>query len=81
MNFDFSNDAMKVLVKLDSNTAGRIIKGIIKLPGKGDIKPLSGSSGVYRLRIGDYRVLFKAYDENNILIETISPRGNAYKGV
>ena len=35
MRYDFSHDAMKTLEKSDSNTAGRIVKGIIGLPSKG----------------------------------------------
>ena len=57
MNFDFSNDAMKAIGKMDANTAGRIFKGIMGLPSKGDIKPLEGSHlGQLRLRIGDWHI-------------------------
>jgi mRNA interferase RelE/StbE len=80
MKFDFSSDAMKVIDKLDSNTAGRIIKGILALPIKGDIKPIIGSDGSFRLRIGDYRIWFSCPEQNIILIEKILPRGDAYKG-
>ena len=79
MKFDFSNDAMKVIGKLDSNTAGRIFKGVLDLPGKGDIKTLEGKhTGQFRLRIGDWRVIYTV--ENGIvLIGFILPRGDAYK--
>ena len=79
MKFDFSNDALKAIGKLDANTAGRIFKGIMELPDKGDIKPLDGKhTGQYRLRIGDWRIIYKV--ENNIvLVGHISPRGDAYK--
>jgi hypothetical protein len=58
MKFDFSSDAMKAISKLDTKTAGRIIKGIMGLPNKGDIKPIVESNGSYRLRIGDFRIWF-----------------------
>ena len=42
MRIDFSNDSVKTVSKLDTNTAGRIMKGIINLPDRGDIKALDG---------------------------------------
>ena len=79
MKFDFSNNAMKAIGKLDANMAGRIFKGIMGLPDRGDIKPLEGNhAGQFRLRIGDWRIIFTV--ENNIvLIGYILPRGEAYK--
>ena len=81
MKFEFSSDAQKAISKLDSNTAGRIIKGILGLPEKGDIKLLVGVDGSYRLRVGDFRILFSCPEPGIILIEKIVPRGEAYKGV
>jgi len=79
MKFDFSSDAMKAIGKLDANTAGRIIKGIMGLPDKGDIKLLEGKhAGQFRLRVGDWRIIYTV--ENGIvLIGFILPRGDAYK--
>ena len=79
MKIDFSNDAEKAFGKLDSNMAGRIIKGIMKLPNKGDIKPLSGySDGRKRLRIGGYRIIF-LFENNFLQIIEIDSRGDIYK--
>ena len=79
MKFDFSNDAMKAIGNLDANTAGRIIKGIMKLPNKGNIKALEGEhAGRLRLRIGDWRILY-VIDNNAVMIDDILPRGDAYK--
>ena len=47
---------------------------------KGDIVPLSGSTRLYRLRVGDWRVVFSYPHENAVLIEKIAPRGDVYKG-
>ena len=79
MKLNFSNDAIKTIGKLDSNTAGRIFKGVIDLPDKGDIKPLEGKhTGQFRLRIGDWRVIYTI--ENGIVeVGYILPRGDAYK--
>ena len=79
MKFDFSNDAMKAVGKLDANTAGRIIKGIMGLPGKGDIKALDGEhAGRFRLRVGDWRVLY-TLENKTVMVDNILPRGDAYK--
>jgi mRNA interferase RelE/StbE len=79
MKFDFSHSAIKTLQGLDSTTAGRIIKGIMGLPAKGQIKPLEGElSGNFRLRIGDWRITY-AITENVIQIKEITPRGGAYR--
>ena len=42
-----------------------------------NIKALKGESGVYRLRIGDWRILFTA-DGEIVAIIRIAPRGSAY---
>jgi mRNA-degrading endonuclease RelE of RelBE toxin-antitoxin system len=54
-----SDDAKKAIKKMDSKTAGRVFKGIMGLPLKGDIKPLSGKYiGKHRLRIGDWGLAY-----------------------
>ena len=78
MKFDFSSEAMKAIGNLDTNTAGRIIKGIIGLPEKGDIKRLQGDKEFFRLRIGSWRILYK-HKKDEICIENIAPRGKVYK--
>ena len=79
MKFDFSNDAMKTIGKLDTNAAGRVIKGIMGLPSKGDIKALEGEhAGRFRLRVGDWRIIYTVED-NTVLVGYILPRGDAYK--
>ena len=45
---------------------------------KGDVKRLTNYSPEYRLRVGDYRVLFEIEDEK-IIIYRIRHRKEAYK--
>jgi mRNA interferase RelE/StbE len=81
MNTVLSPQAVKNLDKLNEPMKTRILKAIKKLesePPQGDVKSLTGRSG-YRLRIGDYRVLFGIKDDI-IIITDITPRGQAYKG-
>jgi mRNA interferase RelE/StbE len=79
VNFDFSNEATSAIGRLDATPAGRVIKGIMGLPGKGDTKPLEGEhAGRLRLRVGDWRILYTVKD-NTVMIDDILPRGDAYK--
>jgi len=72
-----SKRAAKGLQALDSTTQGRITTGIYKLPG-GDIKKLKGYTAAFRLRVGDYRIIFEM-TADEIYISEILPRGEAYK--
>jgi mRNA-degrading endonuclease RelE of RelBE toxin-antitoxin system len=44
---------------------------------EGDIRPLKGQPGFFRLRIGSYRLLFRINDKG-IFITHIDPRGQVY---
>ena len=57
MEIQITKIAVKDLKKLDKTTRERIISGIYKLP-IGDIKRLNGYVNYYRLRIGDFRIIF-----------------------
>jgi mRNA-degrading endonuclease RelE of RelBE toxin-antitoxin system len=48
-----------------------------KEPPQGDIRPYEGSPGVLRLKVGNYRAIFKFVD-GSILVTHIEPRGQAY---
>lgn len=52
----------------------RLLKAIYKLPTEGDIKSLSGRKNAYRLRVGDYRVVYEV--NHNILLVTVLDVGN-----
>jgi mRNA interferase RelE/StbE len=42
-------------------------------------KKLKGSPNAYRLRVGDYRVLYVIVKSDELLVFKISPRGSAYE--
>lgn len=65
---------------MDRTTKQRIKTAIEKIPD-GDIKPLQGVKGSYRLRVGGWRILFSYPEAGVVLIEKIAPRGEVYKGV
>ncbi len=80
MNIEYSKQAIKTISHMDAITKRRIKRGIEDIP-QGDIKPLKGSFGSYRLRMGDWRIIFSHPDKLTILVERIAPRGEIYKGV
>lgn len=75
LEIKYSKQALKFLKKQDTITQKRILNAISVLP-KGDVKALQGKDG-YRLRIGDYRVIFNNID-NIIFIRMIGNRGQIY---
>jgi mRNA-degrading endonuclease RelE of RelBE toxin-antitoxin system len=70
----------KYLERLNEPDKGRIktaLTGLEKEPPEGDIRPVVGQAGYFRLKIGGYRALFR-YRDNDILVTHIDPRGQAY---
>lgn len=78
MDIQYSKQAVKFLKRQDKPTRKRIVNAINLLPA-GDVKLLQGRNG-YRLRVGDYRVIFDIHG-NILYIEKIGNRGQVYKGV
>jgi mRNA interferase RelE/StbE len=75
-------EAAKYLERLNEPMKGRILDALDKLanePPEGDIRKLQGQETAYRLRIGDFRVLFKQ-KAACLAVYKIAPRGQAYKG-
>lgn len=71
--------AEKELSKVPHRDAKRIAEAILALRGglKGDIKKLTNHEPAYRLRVGDWRVLFDV-SPDKIVIQTIKHRREAY---
>jgi mRNA interferase RelE/StbE len=76
LDIHYSKQAVKFLKKQDSITRKRIIKAIQRLPA-GDVKKLQGEPS-YRLRVGDYRIIFD-HEKNILMIIKIDSRGQIYK--
>ena len=71
----------KYLERLDQTMRERIkkaLQGLEKKPPEGDIRPYEGNAGIWRLRVGGYRVLYKIETADTILATHIEPRGQAY---
>lgn len=81
MNYQikYEKGCLKYLKRLAKNTQVRIINAINQLPF-GDVKTLQGIPNNYRLRVGDYRIIFYKDDEQlTINILEIASRGEVYK--
>lgn len=79
----YHKDAVKFIAKQEKQIQERIaqgLKGLLVIPPSGDIKPLKGYVGLYRLRIGTLRILFEInHDEKVVYIRAIDSRGGIYK--
>ena len=65
------------LIATDRSRIEDAIEGLEKEPPQGDITPITGQPGTFRMRVGSYRVIFR-YRENYIFITHIDLRGQAY---
>ena len=79
-----SNKTKKFLKKVDKSTFERVFNKIKELasdPYPSDAKRVIGrKEKVFRVRIGDYRVLYVVYlDKNSILIVSIDKRSKVYE--
>ena len=68
------------LRKLDRQTAMRILLTLTRYgdTGEGDVKMLTERDGLYRLRVGKWRLFFFLDSPNAVRIHGIDNRGQAY---
>lgn len=75
--------AERALKKLPVDVQRRIIKGILKLelnPRPSGVKKLSGEEDLYRVRIGDNRVIYQIRDgELIVLVVRVAHRREVYR--
>ena len=75
----FEKAAQKFLEKQDKAQRLRLYKAIYRLPEGTGIKKMQGYD-LYRLRVGNYRILYRIDDVVRIItIENIDNRGDVYK--
>lgn len=73
---------LRALAARDRRAADRIGAAIAAYAEReqGDVRKLAGGSGMYRLRVGDWRVLFTLDDEGRtIAISRVLNRRDAYR--
>ncbi|MEA2051280.1 MAG: type II toxin-antitoxin system RelE/ParE family toxin [Euryarchaeota archaeon] len=81
-NISYSNRSKKFLKKADKILVKRMIEKIENLretPITYDTKTVEGSKGLFRVRVGDYRILYEVDYRNNLIgIIKIDKRPRVY---
>lgn len=77
---EIDKKAVKFIAKQPKPQRERILSAIYKLPQDGDIKALQGYGNYYRLRVGDYRIIY-TLDHDVLLVRVVAVgnRGDIYK--
>lgn len=81
--YNIRKKAMKFIQKQERRQQERLLKAIYALSLIGDIKKMIGENNLYRLRVGDYRLLFEMSEKSNeitlIDVTNADNRGQIYK--
>lgn len=81
-SLSFSSRAKNFFKKADKQLCRRIIDKVEKLqddPVPHNAKPIEGSHGMFRIRVGDYRVLYEIYNaEKVIVVVNVDKRSRVY---
>lgn len=74
--------ARKDLLRFPKPDAARIMAALEKLQDDlaGDVKRLTDVTPEYRLRVGDYRVLFEIEQTNRVVVYRVRHRRESYRG-
>lgn len=77
---DISRKALKFINKQPEDQKRRIFSAIYRLPDQGDRRALRGGKDLFRLRVGDYRIIYSA-DDGKLVVYVIDAnnRGDIYK--
>ena len=79
----FTPAAERAFFAMSKDVQRRIDQRLLALqdnPRPPGIKALKGDAGIYRLRVGDYRVLYKVHDDQVVVvIVTVGHRREVYR--
>ncbi|MBN1863569.1 MAG: type II toxin-antitoxin system RelE/ParE family toxin [Victivallales bacterium] len=75
--------AKKDLRRIQKQDATQIVDALelLKDDLSGDVKRLTNFTPEYRLRVGQYRVLFEIEDDRDIVVYRIAHRRDAYRHI
>lgn len=81
-----SKDAQKFVGRQDATTKKRLQEALLSLAenpfGHRNVKRLRSAHDLFRLRVGDYRVVFTVEDDQMvIMVIDIDNRGDVYKRI
>lgn len=76
-------EVTKALKKMPGHVQRRVsahLKGFREDPRPHGYEPLTGYTDMYRVRVGQYRILYEIHDDTvTVYVLSVSPRGSAYK--
>ena len=79
----FTRSARKELERLTPRIARRVlerIEGLGNVPRPTGCRMLTGTSSLWRIRIGDYRILYEIKDEKRVVeVIAVRHRSDAYR--
>ena len=80
---EWKKSTRKDLRKLPANITGRIIEaveGLAENPFPHGVEKLSGSEHAYRVRLGDYRIVYEVVMESKLVeIQRVRHRKDVYR--
>jgi mRNA interferase RelE/StbE len=80
---EWKKSTRKDLRKLPSNAADRIVAAVENLaenPFPHGVEKLSGSEHAYRIRLGDYRIVYEVVTESKLVeIQRVRHRKDVYR--
>ena len=76
-----ASDAVEALARRDPRLAQRIRQRVARFAasGHGDIQKLTGTTNEWRLRVGDWRVIFAFEPPGSITVYAVAPRRDVYR--
>lgn len=81
----FTRAPEKTLARLPKNLRDRLRQAIDRLadnPRPHDYKQLAGEQRRYRIRVGDWRIVYRIHDNVLVVIVVkVASRGEAYRGL
>jgi len=80
---EWKKSTRKDLRKLPGNTAGRVVETVESLaenPFPHGVEKLSGAQHAYRIRLGDYRIVYEVIPELKLIeIQRVRHRKDVYR--
>lgn len=81
-DIEYSSRSKKFLKKADKSLSKRLVEKIEKLcgdPVTSDTKKVEGSKSLFRVRVGDYRILYEVDYRNSLIgVVKIDKRSKVY---
>jgi len=81
---EWKASALRDIKRLDREAVPRIVSAVESLaqdPFPSGVKKLQGSQSTYRLRVGNYRVIYEVFTERLLLhVSRARHRKDAYRG-